>query len=225
MSLLHAAEIPRGSLFVSVQADGDSPLSANEALVYLARAAERGRAAGLRVDSPGTVAAIRAAVRLPILGINKTGARDGVFITPTFAAAEAVVAAGADIVAVDGTDRPRPGGETLAAMISRIHDELGVRVMADIDSVASGVFAAEAGADYLGTTLAGYTGGAVPEGPDIALIGDLVAAVETPVVAEGRLHTPAHARAALDAGAWAVVVGQAITSPEAILRRFHRALA
>lgn len=221
------AAIPRGAVFVSVQADRESPLSATDALVYLSRAAERGGAAGLRIDSPETIAAVRAAVELPILGINKIGDRSGVFITPTFAAAEAAVRAGADIIALDGTDRPRPGGESLSGIVARIHEELGVAVMADIDTVANGVFAAEAGVDYVGTTLAGYTGApgaATPPGPDLDLVSRLASATSAPVIAEGRLHTPEQARVALDAGAWAVVVGQAITSPEAILRRFFSAV-
>jgi N-acylglucosamine-6-phosphate 2-epimerase len=45
-----------------------------------------------------------------------------------------------------------------------------------------------------------------------------------PVVAEGRITTPGEARAALDAGAWAVVVGGAITRPQLITARFAAAL-
>lgn len=221
---VNRVEIPRNALIVSVQADADSPLSDTEALVFLARAVQRGGAFGVRVDSPETISAVRAAIELPILGINKVGDRSGVFITPTFETARAAAAAGADIVALDGTDRPRPGGEQLSDIIARIHDELGVAVMADIDSVASGEFAAAAGADYLGTTLAGYTGGTIPSGPDLELVAELASRTDRPVIAEGRLHTPENVRSALDAGAWAVVVGQAITSPEAIIRRFRAVL-
>lgn len=209
---------------MSVQADHDSPLADTAAIVYLARAVARGGAHGLRIDSPQTIEAVRERVDLPILGINKTGDRSGVFITPTFAAAEAAVRAGADIVALDGTARPRPGGESLAGIVRRIHDELDVPVMADVDGLPGGEHAASCGVDYVGTTLAGYTGGAVPETPDLELIAALTRVVDVPVVAEGRLHTPQDVRAAFDAGAWAVVVGQAITSPEAILRRFLTAL-
>ena len=44
--------------------------------------------------------------------------------------------------------------------------------------------------------------------------------MDVPVIAEGRIQTPAQVRAALDAGAYAVIVGTAITRPELITRRF-----
>ena len=45
-----------------------------------------------------------------------------------------------------------------------------------------------------------------------------------PLIAEGRIHTPAQARAALDAGAFAVVVGTAITHPASITGWFDAAM-
>ena len=52
----------------------------------------------------------------------------------------------------------------------------------------------------------------------------LAARLDCPVLAEGRYATPAAARAALEAGAWAVVVGTAISDPLALTRRFAAAL-
>ena len=45
-----------------------------------------------------------------------------------------------------------------------------------------------------------------------------------PLIAEGRIHTPEQARQALDAGAFAVVVGTAITHPATISGWFAAAL-
>jgi N-acylglucosamine-6-phosphate 2-epimerase len=101
--------------------------------------------------------------------------------------------------------------------------ELGITVMADIDSVEAGIEAARAGADLLASTLAGYTSGDIPIGPDIELVRQLAKTGHAPVIAEGRYHQPAQVRAALEAGAYAVVVGQAITNPIAITRRFVEA--
>jgi N-acylglucosamine-6-phosphate 2-epimerase len=129
------------------------------------------------------------------------------------------------MVAVDGTPRPRPGGGTLREQIRRIHEELGVPVMADVDDVASGVAARAAGADVIATTLAGYTGGPVPDGPDVGLVAALVARLDCPVVAEGRYRSADDVRAAVGAGAYAVVVGTAITNPTAITTRLARALS
>ncbi|WP_232665739.1 N-acetylmannosamine-6-phosphate 2-epimerase [Pseudonocardia sp. TRM90224] len=211
---------PAGSLVVSCQAGRSSPLHGPEQMARMARAAAAAGAAGIRANGPADVAAIRAAVDLPIIGINKLGDRDGVFITPTAAAAAAVIEAGADVVAVDGTLRPRPGGSTLAQLVAAVHDRFGVPVMADVDSLEAGLAARAAGADLVASTLSGYTGGPVPPGPDLELVAALAGKLDCPVVAEGRYSTPELFRAALDAGAHTVVVGGAITDPALITARF-----
>lgn len=98
--------------------------------------------------------------------------------------------------------------------------------MADCGSLDDALAAAEAGADLIGTTLAGYTGERnKTEGPDLELIEQIAAAnLGLPLIAEGRIHTPAQARAAMDAGAFAVVVGTAITHPASITGWFDAAL-
>jgi N-acylglucosamine-6-phosphate 2-epimerase len=206
---------------VSCQAGPDSPLHGPEAMALMARAAVAGGAAAIRANGPRDVAAVRAAVDVPVLGINKLGDPHGVFITPGVDAAEAVVAAGAHVVAIDGTLRPRPDGRPLREHVAEIHERLGVEVMADVDTLEAGMAAREAGADIVATTLSGYTAaGAPPEAPDVALVAALSSSLDCPVVAEGRYATPDDARAAFAAGAHAVVVGTAITNPIAITRRF-----
>ncbi|SDL40634.1 N-acetylmannosamine-6-phosphate 2-epimerase [Nonomuraea jiangxiensis] len=218
--------LPPRSLVVSCQAAATSPLHGPGPMAMMARAAEQAGAVAIRANGPADVAAIAEAVRLPIIGINKTGDRAGVFITPTVAAAAEVIRAGATLVALDGTLRPRPDGTTLAEQIAAIHDEYGVPVMADVDGYEAGLAAREAGADLVATTLSGYTGpGPVPAGPDVELVAALAAALDCPVVAEGRYSTPEQFRAALDAGAHAAVVGTAITNPGAIVQRFLGAVA
>ena len=127
----------------------------------MARAAEAGGAAAIRANGAADVAAIRAVTSLPLIGLNKLGDPGGVYITPTFASAVGIVEAGADLVALDGTLRPRPDGALLADQIARIHDELGVPVLADVDTLEAGLAAREAGADLVATTLSGYTNGHV----------------------------------------------------------------
>jgi len=58
----------------------------------------------------------------------------------------------------------------------------------------------------------------------LAIIRQLSATVSVPILAEGRIRTPAQARQALAAGAYAVVVGSAITRPVDITRWFVQAL-
>ena len=210
-----------GSLVVSCQARPDNPLHGSASMARMARAAVAGGASGIRANGAEDIRAIKAAVDVPIIGINKIGDPSGVYITPTFAAAAAVVDAGADLVAIDGTRRQRPDGTALETQIRHIHRELGVPVMCDIDTLESAVEARAAGADLVATTLAGYTAESdVPDDrPAIDLVRELVAALDCPVVAEGRYWTREQVRAAFDAGASVVVVGTAVTNPAAITRR------
>jgi N-acylglucosamine-6-phosphate 2-epimerase len=187
-------------------------------MALMAAAAAAGGAAAIRANGAADIAAIRAVVLLPIIGIAKTGDPHGVYITPDLAAATEVVRAGAAVVAVDGTARPRPGGATLPALIAGIQ-ALGVPVMADVDTVRNAELALAAGADLVATTLSGYTGGPVPDGPDVELVRRIAAMTDRPVVAEGRYRTPEDVRRAFDAGASAVVVGAAVTNPVEITRR------
>jgi N-acylglucosamine-6-phosphate 2-epimerase len=212
--------IPAGSLVVSCQAPSGSPFRRSELIAAMATAAHLGGASAVRVDGPDDVAAVAAAMPLPVLGINKVGSRDGVYITPTFEAAAAIVRAGAAMVALDGTDRPRPEGTTLEQLVARIHDDLDVPVMADCATLADAAHAAGAGCDVLATTLSGYVGGPASDGPDVRLVGDIADRFDLPVVAEGRYATPDQVSDAFHAGAYAVVVGTAITNPIHITRRF-----
>jgi N-acylglucosamine-6-phosphate 2-epimerase len=215
--------LARGSLVVSCQAGPENPIHGPAAMALMAQAAEAGGAGAIRANGPDDIAAIRAVTDLPIVGLHKLGDPAGVFITPTYESAAGVVAAGADLVALDATLRPRP--ERLDEQIARIHDELGVPVMADVDSLDAGLAARDAGADFVATTLSGYTDGRTPTGPDIELVRQLAARLDCPIIAEGRIWTPDDVRAVREAGAYAVVVGTAITSPRDITARLVGALA
>lgn len=216
--------LTRGTLIVSCQAVPGNPLDSPAAMALMARAAEAGGAGAIRANGPDDVAAIRAVTRLPIIGLHKLGDPAGVFITPTYESAAGVVAAGADLVALDGTLRPRPDGARLDQQIHRIHDELGVPVLADVDSLDAGLAARDAGADLVATTLSGYTDGPAPTGPDVEMVRRLAARLDCPVIAEGRIRTPEDVRTVFDAGAYAVVVGQAITDPMDLTARLVDAI-
>lgn len=213
-----------GGLIVSCQAREGHPLHNPHIIAALARAAEAGGAAGVRVNGERDVAAVRAFVTVPIIGIRKTWIEDfPVYITPRFDDAAAVASAGADVIAIDATARERPGGESLEELIPRIRRELDRPVMADVSTLKEGKQAAALGADLVATTLAGYTVSVPPEDPDLELVRRLAQAISAPVIAEGRFHTPAQVREAFQAGAFAVVVGRAITDALAITRRFAEA--
>ena len=212
----------RGRLIVSCQALPHEPLFGAEIMARMALAAEQGGAAAIRANTPVDIRAIRAAVRLPLIGLYKVDVPGyDVYITPRLADACAVAEAGADIIAIDATARPRPEYDDLTAFIAAIHAATGLPVLADISTYAEGVAAEAAGADLVSTTMSGYTPySALLDGPDIDLVAALSKALTVPLLAEGRYHTPAQVHAALQAGAISVVVGGAITRPQEITQRF-----
>ncbi len=215
----------RGKLIVSAQAYPGEPMRTPSTMAQVAASAVIGGAAAVRVQGLADVQFTRSAVEVPVIGLWKDG-HDGVFITPTARHALAVANAGAHIVAIDGTRRERPDGLTLKATIDMVHEQSHALVMADCGSLADALNAAEAGADLIGTTLAGYTGEREKTaGPDLDLLAAIaMAGLGIPLIAEGRIHTPAQARAALDMGAFAVVVGTAITHPASITGWFDAAM-
>lgn len=214
----------RGGLVVSCQAYPGEPLRNPDVTARTARAVVEGGARAVRVQGVSDVRAAVAAVDVPVIGLWKDGA-SGVFITPTLRHAEAVAEAGAHIVALDGTRRTRPDGLTLAETIARLKERHQVLVMADCGSVDDAHEAEAAGADILGTTLAGYSGERPrTAGPDLELIGQIAARCSAPVMAEGRIHRPEDAAAAIAAGAFSVCVGTAITHPTTITGWFREAV-
>jgi N-acylglucosamine-6-phosphate 2-epimerase len=220
--------IPKGALVVSCQARADNPLHGPVYMSAMAQAAQAGGAGGIRANGEADVAAIRAVTRLPIIGIAKVwDDRFPVYITPGFEQAAQIAKAGADIVGLDATPRPRDG-EPVERLIGRIRTELGKEVFADIATLEEGRAAHAAGANYVATTLSGYTeetASRKTEGPDLELLSALVAEISAPIVAEGRFDAPDLVAEAFRRGAHAVVVGTAITNPREITRNFVRAIS
>lgn len=211
----------RNGLIVSCQPVPNGPLDDARSVVAFARAAMAGGACAVRIESIDYVRAVRAASDIPIIGIVKQDRQDSeVRITPTPDLVAALSSAGADIVAVDATRRPRPTSvEDLLATI-KVHGKLA---MADCSDIGDAQAALAAGADLIGTTMSGYTGGPVPVLPDLALIAAL-RQLTPHVVAEGRFNSPELAAEATRRGAFCVVVGSALTRTEQATSWFRSAM-
>ncbi|MFD0620448.1 N-acetylmannosamine-6-phosphate 2-epimerase [Paenibacillus sp. GCM10027629] len=211
-----------GKLIVSCQALSGEALHGSDVMAKMAVAAARGGAAGIRANSPVDIAAIREQVDLPIIGLWKCDYPDSeVYITPKYNDVEAVVKAGADIVAMDATLRERPDGENLEDIVRKVKANYTCLLMADISTLEEGLEAYRLGFDIISTTLSGYTDySPAIAGPDMELVQELSKQVPIPVFAEGRIYTPEQAAALLQIGAYAVVVGGAITRPQSITERF-----
>ena len=206
--MITAKEQIRGKLVASCQAAPADPLENTDAIRRIARAVASVGIGGLRINSAEHVAAIRQDTPLPIIGIEKHYDGAHLRITSSFAAAERLACAGASIIALDCTGRTWNFGEPWSEIVRRIHGELHLPVMADISTFEEVVNAQNAGVDFVGTTLNGYTDYTrLVHSFDWDLLDRLVKELRVPVVAEGHLATPIEARRAIAAGAWSVVVG------------------
>lgn len=219
----------KGGLIVSCQVadegghrDIQNPVQGPCIAAAFATACVAGGAKGIRADGPLDIHSIRRVVDVPIIGIYKIDLPSfQVRITPTFEAAKKIVESGADIVAVDATNRTRPENISAKTLIRRIKKELNVPVMADISVFKEGIQAADAGADIIASTLSGHTSySSQRKSPDLELVKKLANQVDIPVIAEGRITTPKLARQAIQMGAFAVVVGAMIVNARRITESF-----
>jgi N-acylglucosamine-6-phosphate 2-epimerase len=216
-----------GGLIVSCQAPGNSPLAKPEIIAAFAETAALNGAVAVRIDSPAHISAVRKTVTIPIIGIYKIVLPETeVYITPLYQSAVEVAESGANIIAVDATVRPRPNGEKLSELCENINKNLHLPVMADVATFEEGIHAAEElGCAFVGTTLSGYTRQTAHllEKPDFELIEKLAQRISTPIIAEGRMASPEDVRRAFECGAFAVVVGNAITGIDNQVKRFAEA--
>jgi len=219
----------QGGLIVSVQAPEGSPMRHNDVIAAMAEASLNNGAVGVRLESPEHIGAVRR--RCPdalIIGLwKRTFPGSSVYITPRWQEIQAVWAAGADVIALDATERRRPDGEDLATLVRRAREDLGAPLMADIDSVANGLRAAELGCPWVGTTLYGYTEATAQQPPPAwGLLPQLRQQLpaDTLLICEGGIGSAQQARQALDTGADAVVVGTAITGVDLQVAAYRRQL-
>ncbi len=214
----------QGRLLVSCQASEGDVFHDPQLMSHFAAAAVTGGAAGIRANGSNDIRAIRRVTEVPIVGIEKTVHHDGLpLITPSFESARGLVEAGADMVALDCSERGQHAGAL--RRIREIHAKLRVPVLADVATAAQAISAVDAGADFVLSTLRGYT----IETKDFldfdpTFIAELVRVSRVPVIAEGRISSPEEARQAIAAGALAVIVGTAITRPAEIARSFAIAI-
>jgi N-acylglucosamine-6-phosphate 2-epimerase len=217
----------KSGLIVSCQAPKDSPLHDPIIIAAIAQAAVNQGAVGVRIDTPEHIKAVRQKLpHIPIIGLWKqTELNSAVYITPRFADAVAVAEAGADLIAIDATQRQRPNGEIVSDLIGKIQQQLGKLVMADLDTLDNAIAAEAAGVDLIGTTLYGYTEetqNCTPPGYD--LLSQLVETSKLPIICEGGIASPEMAQKALDLGAYSIVVGTAITGIDLQVKAYTKFL-
>ncbi len=217
----------KGGLIVSCQALENEPMHGSFIMGRFAKAAEIGGAAGIRANTAEDIAEIKKTVDLPVIGIVKRDyAGSEVYITPTMKEVDELIAVGVEIIATDATKRLRPNGVMLEEFVKAVREKYPEQLlMADTSDYEEMCEAERLGFDFIGTTMRGYTAYTKDNKiPDFALIEKAAKTLKTPIIAEGGIWTPEELKKALKNGAFAAVIGGAITRPQNITRRFVNAL-
>jgi N-acylglucosamine-6-phosphate 2-epimerase len=217
----------KGGLIVSCQALKSEPLYSSEIMARMAYAAEKGGAVGIRANTPEDIVAIKKEVNLPVIGLYKVDYDNSeIYITPTMKEIDAIMASSPEIVALDATNRKRPDGSTIETFFPEVRKKYPDMIfMADCASYEDGIRAQELGFDVVGTTLCGYT----PDTRDMdipcfEMIEKLAENLTIPLIAEGGIWETKQLQQVFECGAYAAVIGTAITRPREITKRFVAAI-
>lgn len=214
------------SIIISVQAMPNEPLYKEECMNAMIQSVLKGGAKGLRLAGSRDIKNAKKFTKVPIIGLTKPEVipknwKQIVYITPGMKEITELINAGADIIAMDGTSRPR-GKDNLRKLVKYIsvHKKYS---MADISTLPEAIAARTLGFDMISTTLSGYTQNSCveTEEPDFKLLEQAVKILDCPIILEGRIWTPDQVKKAFDLGAHSVVIGSAITRPQLIVKRFY----
>ena len=217
----------KGGLIVSCQALKTEPLYGSEIMARMAIAAKEGGAVGIRANSPQDIKAIKEVVDLPVIGLYKVDYPDSeIYITPTMKEVEALMEVEPDIIAVDATDRLRPGKMTLEQFFVEVKKRYPKGCfMADCATFEDAVKAQKLGFDIVGTTLCGYTKSTLGvDIPNYDMIHRIAEELNIPTIAEGGIWELGQLARVYKEKILAAVVGTAITRPRDITKRFISAI-
>ena len=215
----------KGGLIVSCQVQHDDPIYTELTHIIMAKAAHWAGAVGIRANTPEQIKDIKKEVDLPIIGLYKQWAENSnVFITPSMEAVDAIVEAGADIIALDCTFQLNHHGVPAIGLLSKVKEKYpNIPIFADVSNIEEAKNAVEQGAEIVAPTLYGYTDETKHiEGADYRMFAQFCREFENKayVMMEGHVYTPEDAMKCMYLGAHAVVVGSAITRPHLIAKRF-----
>ena len=225
---LESVELLKGKLIVSCQALEGEPLHSSFIMGRMALAAKMGGASGIRANSVDDIKEIRNNVDLPIIGIIKRDYPDSeVYITPTIKEVDELMEVKPEIIALDATFSKRYNDISLEELFREIRKKYPEQLlMADCSTVEELLFADSLGFDFIGTTMVGYTKQSKDiriEQDDFAFIKEVLPRLRAKLIVEGNIDTPQKCKRVMELGAFAVVVGSAISRPQLITKKFVEA--
>ncbi|MBQ9327621.1 MAG: putative N-acetylmannosamine-6-phosphate 2-epimerase [Solobacterium sp.] len=217
----------KGGLIVSCQVFPGEPFYTEDMSLHMAKAAEWAGAVAITTNSPEDVIKIKREVNLPVIGMNKEWSEDSeVFITPTLERARAIYEAGAEIIALDCTERLTHQKTIAWDLIPVIRREIPDAILfANVSNYDEGRIAIDNGVDIVAPTLYGYTRSTSNmniDGPDFREFARMCRDFKDDayVIMEGHIYSPEDAMKCIYFGAHAVVVGEAITRPHLTAKRY-----
>lgn len=211
----------KSGLIVSCQATSGTPLDTPEFITAQSLTVLQAGAIGIRAQSLRNISAIAKVTNCPLIGLVKRVEKESpIYITPSVVDVVELELAGASIVAIDGTNRLRPGGMNFSEFIRQVKLSTNIKLLADVDTLEAALIAESLGCDAVATTLSGYTENLAMSFPNLELIEKIVKKVKIPVIAEGGFSTPELVARAFDNGAWSVCVGTAITNSYLLTKEF-----
>lgn len=215
----------KNGLVVSCQVPDGTPIDTPEFIAAQAGTVLQAGAVGIRAQGISNVRAIAASVNVPIIGLVKKFRNESpIYITPDVDDILELEQAGATIVALDATERMRPGNVSFTSFFAQLRNQSQIAILADVDTVEAALIAQSIGCDAVATTLSGYTDVPTSKLPNIQLIDDLSKKLQIPIIAEGGFSSPADVIQAFNAGAWSVCIGTAITNPYLLTKGFVQAI-
>lgn len=214
-------------LIVSCQAEPGNPFNDLNSIIKFALSSKIGGAGGIRSEGILRTKKIIKEVGLPTIGLVKKKFKDD-FVGITIRERDVVnlLEIGSTIIAIDGTNRIREGLSG-PEFISKMKKKYNCKVMADVSTFDEGLSCEAGGADFISTTLNGYTPWTKDDNnglPNFELTTKLLKKIKIPIIAEGRISTPLQAFEFIKIGCQFVVVGSFITRPHLITKAFSEAL-
>lgn len=221
----------KGEMIISCQAVKGEPLYVEEkSVMYLmARASKQAGAKCIRTSSIRDVIAIKEETGLPVIGLIKVQYEGfDSYITPTMKEVDELVKAKTDVIAIDCCFSKRGDGKDISDFMKEVRKKYPNQIlMADISTYEEAKNAETIGFDIVSTTMSGYSKHTLDKDktkPDFELLEKCVKGLSIPTICEGKIHSPEQAGEAFRKGAFAIVVGGAITRPLEIAQRFYKAL-